>query len=392
MHRQTTKHIRHTKGTHFSGGLVIILLAGVGSHENSTLLFPVGCEFTRKVHANHAFSVAQCAKCSGHMTNRMYSLRVRHRRIYTCFGGISVTRLAPTMKLNTVKKIAVSLLVAIIPLLVLKRYSNVLELFTFHIISETTFRDLYMKTALSAQPDFDTIHLNSTTQQLYSSKNHSNYTISTSISASTAFHNPLELNISEGFRFPHPKAVNLIDILRRSSWIQELNSLLEAWEGQRQLIMVTSNSAYKEVLLNWLLSATLVTGVALKRILVVAHDESMWHLMRDKGIFSIFVPPSSLFPSFVDISMFGKIMMTRISVMCLLNHWRFDVAMIDTDALLLKDPWSLFEQFPESDIVASMGNFPGELSSQWGTSLCVGVILIRSSNQTGIVFFSCVLF
>ena len=50
MHRQTTKHIRHTKGTHFSGGLVIILLAGVGSHENSTLLFPVGCEFTRKVH------------------------------------------------------------------------------------------------------------------------------------------------------------------------------------------------------------------------------------------------------------------------------------------------------------------------------------------------------
>ena len=49
MHRQTTKHIRHTKGTHFSGGLVIILLAGVGSHENSTLLFPVGCEFTSKV-------------------------------------------------------------------------------------------------------------------------------------------------------------------------------------------------------------------------------------------------------------------------------------------------------------------------------------------------------
>lgn len=311
----------------------------------------------------------------------------------TCFRGISVARLAPTMKRNSGKTIAVSLLITVIIFLALKSYSNVLELSTFHIIPEITSRDLYnnnnnMKATLSVQPDFDTIHLNSATQQLHSCKNKSNYTVSTPISAPSAFHNTLELTISEGFRFPHPKAVNLIDILRHSSWIQDLKSLLEAWKGQRQLIMVTSNSAYRGVLLNWLLSATFVAGVTLQRILVVAHDESMWRLMRDKGIYSIFVLPSSLFPSSVDISMFGKIMMTRISVMCLLNHWRFDVTMIDTDALILKNTWSLFEQFPESDIVASMGSFPGELSSQWGTSLCVGVILIRSSNQTGIVFFS----
>lgn len=35
-HRQTAEAHKQTKGTHFSGDLVIILLAGVGSHENST--------------------------------------------------------------------------------------------------------------------------------------------------------------------------------------------------------------------------------------------------------------------------------------------------------------------------------------------------------------------
>ena len=145
--------------------------------------------------------------------------------------------------------------------------------------------------------------------------------------------------------------------------------------------MVMSNSAYKEVLLNWLISAAFIAAISLEQILVVALDNPLWRLMHDRGFQSVFVPPSSLTR---DTTLFGQIMFTRLSVMRLLNHWEFDVAMIDTDALLLKDPWPLFEQFPDSDIVASQGKFPSELSSQWGTALCVGVILIRSSNQTGI--------
>lgn len=93
MHRQTTKHIRHTKGTHFSGGLVIILLAGVGSHENSTLLFPVGCEFTRKVHlVNHASSVAQCA-LSCDVSADVLSAHAHIPCIYTLLGVVTVVKL-----------------------------------------------------------------------------------------------------------------------------------------------------------------------------------------------------------------------------------------------------------------------------------------------------------
>lgn len=180
--------------------------------------------------------------------------------------------------------------------------------------------------------------------------------------------NTIKFSVPEGFRLPHPKAVKVTDGVNQPSWIHELKTILKVWKGQKNIIMVTANSGYKEILLNWLLWAVLTAGIPLKHILVVANDEPTWNLMQDKGMFSIFVPPPSLFDNSLAVSGFGQIMMARISVMRLLNLWGFNVAMIDTDALLLKDPWELFDQHPHRDIVASMGRFPSELSSQWGTS------------------------
>ncbi len=184
------------------------------------------------------------------------------------------------------------------------------------------------------------------------------------------------LSLSNAFHFPHPRASEVADIIGKYSWIQELQSVLKGWKSNRRVVMVASNSAYREVLLNWLISAALV--IPLNQILVLALDEPAWRLMHNRGFQSIFVPPSSLTHKS---TVFGQIMLTRLSVMRLLNHWGFDVAMIDTDALLLKNPWLLFEKYPESGIVASQGKFPNELSAKWGTALCVGVILIRSSNH-----------
>ena len=174
----------------------------------------------------------------------------------------------------------------------------------------------------------------------------------------------IDFTVSKHFSFPHPKALSSDTIIGRNHhcWVEKLKYVMNSWKGGRRVIMVTSNSAYKDVLLNWLLSAVLVARVPIEQILVVAHDEPIWLLMRERNISSILVPPNSLFPSSVNVSPFGQVMMTRISVMRLLNHWRFDVVMVDTDALLLKNPWTLFDQFPESGIIASMGHFPSELS------------------------------
>lgn len=285
-----------------------------------------------------------------------------------------LTRLATTMKLNTFKNIGFSLLVIAATFLAFKLYENV-EILTQLELDKSGVTPEFTETSLQIQNVFH--HHSSSTQQIDS---HSNSNISTTLSGESIANDVLLTNISEGFHLPHPR---ISSILHQPSWIQELKSILKSWKGLRQIIIVTSNSAYKEILLNWLISAVFVASVPLEHILVVTHDEPIWRLMEDRGISSIFVPPSSLFQSSGDISIFGQIMMTRISVIRLLNHWRFDVAMLDTDALLLKDPWLMFGQFPESDIVASMGRFPSELSSQWGTCLCVGVILIRNSNRTG---------
>ena len=206
--------------------------------------------------------------------------------------------------------------------------------------------------------------------------------ITENISLTPASHDPPQLSLSgTSFHFPHPIASKVADIIRKYSWIQEVKSILKEWKHKRHVVMVASNSAYQEVLFNWLISAALV--IPLNQILIIALDEPIWRFMYNRGFQSVFVPPSSLTQKSRDITPFGQIMLTRLSVMRLLNHWGFDVAMVDTDALLLRDPWSLFDKYPDSGIVASQGKFPSELSAKWGTALCVGVILIRNSNQTG---------
>ena len=213
-----------------------------------------------------------------------------------------------------------------------------------------------------------------------------NYNVSSTLVSLVVSDSPPQFSLSDIFHFPHPRASKVTDIIGKYSWIEELKSTVKDWKQNRQIIMVTSNSAYTEVLLNWLISAALV--IPLKQILIIALDEPVWHLLHNRGFQSVFVPPSSLIKKSREITLFGQIMFTRLSVMRILNHWGFDVAMIDTDALLLKDPWPLFEhEYPDSSIVASQGKFPSELSTKWGTALCVGVILIRSSNQTGMMTF-----
>lgn len=269
------------------------------------------------------------------------------------------------MEMNKVKKLAV-LLLAGIAILYVYKYT----------------RDTRKLASTSSQN-----HDYSTTSPLkiLVDSYESTSSVTTSTVAPTANSNG-DFTFSKDFTFPHPKALSTSTIIgndHHTCWIEELKSILRSWRGEKRLIMVTSNSAYKDVLLNWLLSAVLVARVSLDQILIVSLDEHIRLFMREKSLSSIYVPSSSLFPKSLNISPFSQIMMTRISVLRLLNHWKFDVIMIDTDALLLKNPWPLLEQFPDSDIVASMGRFPSELSTRWGTALCVGAILFRSSSQTG---------
>ena len=70
--------------------------------------------------------------------------------------------------------------------------------------------------------------------------------------------------------------------------------------------------------------------------------------------------------------------------MRLLNHWGYDAANYDSDAIILKNPEVLFyEEFSDSHLVASRGRFPDSANEKFGLTMCAGMFMIKSSPETG---------
>ena len=185
------------------------------------------------------------------------------------------------------------------------------------------------------------------------------------------------------FAFPQPDAVRPIAQVAGAPWVQSLRLHLDTLDN-KQIDMVTSNEAYKDVLLNWLISATVRSNMSLSRILVISLDNSLHLLLQRKKIPSVFLPPESLLnPSAKFSEAFEKVMMIRLAVMRLLNYWGFDVANYDTDAIILKDPQPLYDDLAGSDIIGSVGKIPEDLIAEWGITICIGVVVLRSSERTG---------
>lgn len=190
-------------------------------------------------------------------------------------------------------------------------------------------------------------------------------------------------SISPHFHFPQPKAVKPVSDILQSDWLKELKSVLKMMNSS-QVTMVTSNLVYKEVLLNWLISATISAGLSLEQILVLAMDISLHKLLQERGVPSVLIQPSTFLSDATRrMGVFNWVMMTRLSIVRLLNHWQFDVANYDTDAILLRDLQPVFEQAHESKIIGTFGKFPQNLYREWGIALCTAVLMVRSSPQTG---------
>lgn len=139
------------------------------------------------------------------------------------------------------------------------------------------------------------------------------------------------------------------------------------------------------MLLNWLISATLVAGISLDDIIVISMDEPIHRLLVERGVKSVLVTPVMLLSELIGhrLRVFNQVMMTRLAVIRLLNHWGFDVANYDTDAILLKDPQAVFDRNAQSGVIGTFGKFPQGLYKQWGIAVCTAVLVVRSTPQTG---------
>ena len=197
---------------------------------------------------------------------------------------------------------------------------------------------------------------------------------SSSSSSSFAIRFPLNFPLTTGVR-PMAEVV-------AAPWVDELKAFL-ATVPARQVNVVTADSQYLPVLLNWLVVTQVRLAPPMAGVLVVALDRPLHLLLRGKHIPHVFARPSSVLDMDAMHSKWSHIWIIRCVVLRLLNHWGYDAATFDADAVPVGNPQTLFDRYPNSDVVASRGKYPFEVGSKWGgPTLCMGVALFRASNRT----------
>lgn len=182
---------------------------------------------------------------------------------------------------------------------------------------------------------------------------------------------------------PHGDAVKPMDALRDAPWVNTLRACLDGMASNR-VVVVSVDWSFIPNLLNWLVFAVLKAETPIESILVVALDERVHGLMQRRGFCSVYVSQESVIPPEVKMqSDWSHIWIIRCLVFRILNHWGFDVAIYDVDAIPLRNLQPKFDEYPESDFVGSYGIYPFPLHRKWGVAFCMGVALFRSSESTG---------
>ena len=197
---------------------------------------------------------------------------------------------------------------------------------------------------------------------------------------------PSRFLIKQPFSLPVPFATKPIKELLQTEWVKELQAFLTTVTAG-PITIVSSDYNYRDVLLNWLISATIKVKTPPSNILVLSLDESLYRLLQAREIPCIHIAPASLIAVKITggHAGFRQVHITRLTVMRLINHWGYDVANYDTDAIILKNLEPLIYRFSKDvDLIGSYGAFPQLLRNKWGgVAVCIGVVILRSSPQTG---------
>ena len=203
---------------------------------------------------------------------------------------------------------------------------------------------------------------------------------------STPYYNG-SFKIYQPFSLPQPVATKSVQDLLETTWMRELKDFLtKVPTSPDPIALVSSDYTFRGVLLNWLVTATIIVQPPISNILVISLDESTYELLKVKGIPCIYTAPASFLKPTTLLDQhtaFSQVMIIRLTVMRIINHWGFDIANYDIDALVRRNPLPLYQKYSGADIIGSHGSFPKEIRQYWGVTVCMGVIMIRNSPRTG---------
>ena len=179
--------------------------------------------------------------------------------------------------------------------------------------------------------------------------------------------------------WPSPRLVKKNTSLR---WVKDTLKVLGNWKSGGQITLLLANSAATDLLLNWLIIATMRKSVNLGSILVIAMDKTILDMMHEKGIKTVLLPAKDFLNKKLKFQTVRGLI--RLCATRLLNYLGYDVAMFDIDALPLKSSQPLFDQYSSSSLIGSMGIFPFPLTEKWHAfTINTGVLLIRSGKNAG---------
>lgn len=178
------------------------------------------------------------------------------------------------------------------------------------------------------------------------------------------------------------KVVKSTSEILRNAWVTQLQEKLSSINLQKQVSIVFSNSDYLEPLLNWLIAAKVRLSPPITNLLVVSLDKDVFNILNQRAVPSVYIDPDTVV-NITQLSYPYPIWMVRFVVYRLINYWGYDFVSYDTDAIILKNPQELFEQHQSSDIVGSAGRFPYSLGRDWGFTVCMGVVMFKSTPRTG---------
>ena len=193
-----------------------------------------------------------------------------------------------------------------------------------------------------------------------------------------------KFSTSPHLKLPYRVAVRSVEQILAAQWVPRLWDYLAQLET-RYVTLCVADSRYTESVVNWLVSALVVTEPPLDNVLIVSLDKELSEFLQSHGLDSVFMDPDTILREDVKLpTNFSHIWATRLVLFRLVNHWGYTLATYDSDALLARNPQSLFLELAGSDLIGSPGVYPFSLHREWKSpTLCMGVVLFRASHRTG---------
>ncbi|CAH1799212.1 unnamed protein product [Owenia fusiformis] len=149
--------------------------------------------------------------------------------------------------------------------------------------------------------------------------------------------------------------------------------------GYKKVNVIMLTEEYLEAALNWMVTFQLFQNKRFQQILFITPDLSILNYLTERNLDCIYADVHDImYPGYrIDIK---SIWFLRLAVWRLINHFGCDAYNYDADALPLKDPNTVYDNYLNETIVGTMSGYtPLELQRLWGFTLNMGTIIFRKT-------------